>query len=76
MDKWNEDYINVDGQAFVWIGSDEIGNLHFGYLRWYINSKWTKHYSSPTVEVITYFPEALELEVLLKLSLIVAIAIN
>jgi hypothetical protein len=39
MDKWNEDYINVDGQVFIWIGSDEIGNLHFGYLRWYLYCK-------------------------------------
>jgi hypothetical protein len=23
MDKWNEDYINVDGQVFIWIGSND-----------------------------------------------------
>jgi len=63
MDESNDDYINVGGQAFVWIGSNEIGKLHFGYLSWYINCKWTKRYSSPAVEVIMYFPEAVTLGV-------------
>jgi hypothetical protein len=56
--------------------TNEIGKLHFGYLSWYINYKWIKRYSSPAVEAITYFPEAVALGLLLKLSLIVYIFIK
>jgi hypothetical protein len=30
MDMWDEDYINMEVQAFIQIGSNGIGNFHFG----------------------------------------------
>jgi hypothetical protein len=30
MDMWDEDYFNMDGQAFIQIGSNGIGNFQFG----------------------------------------------
>jgi hypothetical protein len=75
---WNKNYTNMDEQVLIpeSFPMYEIIKLHFGYLRWYMNCKLTKRYSSPAVEVIMYFPEAVTLGVFLKLSLIAVIAIK
>lgn len=30
MDLWDEDYFNMEGQAFIQVGSNGIGNFQFG----------------------------------------------